>query len=62
MTASSISPGLPVVTDLVTNSRTTGGSGEFPLLLKYRFSTRTIKPYVDAGAIFDTLTVSPRRS
>jgi hypothetical protein len=44
------------LTYLVTNSHTTGGSWEFPLLLKYRFSTRTIKPYMDAGATFDTLT------
>lgn len=40
---------------LLVDSRTTGSSWEFPLLLKYRFATRIIKPYVIAGLAIDTL-------
>lgn len=40
---------------LGTPNRTTGNAWEFPLLVKYRFSTPLIKPYVDAGLAFDTL-------
>jgi hypothetical protein len=40
---------------LLVTSRTTGSSWEFPLLLKYRFATRIIKPYVVAGLAVDTL-------
>ncbi len=42
--------------DVFTSSRTTGNAWEFPLLLKYRFLTPVIKPYVDAGVAWDTLT------
>lgn len=31
-------------------------SWQFPLLAKYRFSTRAIRPYADAGFAFDKLT------
>lgn len=41
--------------DVFTNNRTTGNAWEFPLLAKYRFPTPLIKPYVDAGLAFDTL-------
>ncbi len=34
---------------------TTANSWEFPLLLKYRFPTRIVRPYVDAGVAWDTL-------
>jgi hypothetical protein len=40
---------------LLVTSRTTGGSWEFPLLLKYRFATRITKPYLVAGLAIDTL-------
>jgi opacity protein-like surface antigen len=41
--------------DVFTNNRTTGNAWEFPLLAKYRFATPLVKPYVDAGVAFDTL-------
>ena len=33
-----------------------GGNWEFPLLLKYRFHFPVVRPYVDAGVAWDTLT------
>lgn len=56
--------------DVFTNNQTTGNAWEFPLLVKYRFATPLIKPYIDAGLAFDTLsglkqtvvsTLSPNR-
>lgn len=41
--------------DVFTNNRTTGNAWEFPLLAKYRLPTPLVKPYVDAGVAFDTL-------
>ena len=41
--------------DIFTNNRTTGNAWEFPLLVKYRFPTPMVRPYVDAGIAFDTL-------
>jgi hypothetical protein len=41
--------------DVFTNNRTTGNAWEFPLLVKYRFPTPLVKPFVDAGVAFDTL-------
>jgi len=35
--------------------RTTASSWEFPLLLKYRFKAPVVRPYVDAGIAWDTL-------
>lgn len=35
--------------------RTTANSWEFPILAKYRFPSRIVRPYVDAGVAFDTL-------
>jgi opacity protein-like surface antigen len=56
--------------DVFTNNQTTGNAWEFPLLVKYRVATPLIKPYIDAGLAFDTLsglkqtvvsTVAPNR-
>src|SRR5436309_3388640 len=41
--------------NIFTNNRTTGNAWEFPILAKYRLPTPLIKPYVDAGIAFDTL-------
>jgi opacity protein-like surface antigen len=41
--------------DVLTNNRATGNAWEFPLLVKYRFAAPLVKPYVDAGIAFDTL-------
>jgi opacity protein-like surface antigen len=41
--------------DVLTDNRATGNAWEFPLLVKYRFATPLVKPYVDAGVAFDTL-------
>jgi opacity protein-like surface antigen len=40
---------------IVTSSDTTGNAWEFPLLAKYRFPTKIVHPYVDAGVAWDTL-------
>jgi hypothetical protein len=39
----------------ITTDRTTANSWEFPLLLKYRFPSKIVRPYVDAGVAWDTL-------
>jgi hypothetical protein len=36
-------------------STTTSGAWEFPLLLKYRFPAHIVRPYVEAGYAWDTL-------
>jgi len=41
--------------DVSTNSRTTGNAWEFPLLAKYRFPSKIVRPYVEAGIAWDTL-------
>src|SRR5690348_268038 len=41
--------------DTFSTSRTTGNLWEFPLLLKYRFPTRIVRPYLDAGVAWDSL-------
>ena len=33
-----------------------GSSWEFPLLAKYRFSRRTVQPYIEGGVAWDTMT------
>lgn len=43
------------LTDVAVSSRTSSNAWEFPLLLKYRFPTPIVKPYVDAGVAWDTL-------
>lgn len=42
--------------DTFSTSRTTGNLWEFPLLLKYRLPTRIVRPYLDAGVAWDSLT------
>jgi hypothetical protein len=44
---------VPAGTTLTVNGRT--GAWEFPVLAKYRFPTRIVRPFVDAGAAWDTL-------
>ncbi|MBZ5621362.1 MAG: porin family protein [Acidobacteriia bacterium] len=39
----------------ITIDRTTANAWEFPLLLKYRFPSKVVRPYVDGGVAFDTL-------
>jgi opacity protein-like surface antigen len=41
--------------DVLINSSTTSGAWEFPLLAKYRFPTKVVRPYVAAGVVWDTL-------
>jgi opacity protein-like surface antigen len=40
---------------IVTSSSATGNAWEFPLLAKYRFPTKVVHPYVDAGVAWDKL-------
>ncbi|MBZ5582896.1 MAG: porin family protein [Acidobacteriia bacterium] len=39
-----------------TVANASASSWEFPLLAKYRFPTKVVRPFVDAGFAFDTLT------
>ena len=41
--------------DRYTTDQATANSWEFPVLLKYRFPSRIVRPYVDAGVALDTL-------
>jgi opacity protein-like surface antigen len=41
--------------NVFTNNRTTGNAWEFPILGKYRFPAKIVRPYVEAGVAFDTL-------
>jgi hypothetical protein len=41
--------------DVLLDSSTTSGSWEFPLLAKYHFPTKIVRPYVAAGIAWDTL-------
>jgi opacity protein-like surface antigen len=41
--------------DAYSVSSTTANDFEFPLLAKYRFPMKIVRPYVDAGVAFDTL-------
>jgi opacity protein-like surface antigen len=41
--------------DVFISGSTTGNAWEFPLLAKYRFPSKVIRPYVDAGVAWDTL-------
>lgn len=43
------------ILDVITNNRTTGNAWEFPLLLKYKMGVGMVRPFVDAGVAFDTL-------
>ena len=40
---------------VVVGNSTSGNAWEFPLLAKYRFSTKMVHPFVDAGVAWDTL-------
>jgi opacity protein-like surface antigen len=40
---------------VVTSNSATANAWEFPLLAKYRFPTKMVHPYVDAGVAWDTL-------
>ncbi|HLY20696.1 MAG TPA: outer membrane beta-barrel protein [Bryobacteraceae bacterium] len=42
--------------DVFTTSNTTASNWEFPLLLKYRFHFPVVRPFLDAGVAWDTLT------
>ena len=44
------------VNNAFATSQTTGNNWEFPLLLKYRIPTEVVRPYVDAGIAWNTLT------
>jgi len=48
--------GSGLVNGAFSTSQTTGNLWEFPLLLKYRFPTEVVKPFVDAGIAWNTLT------
>lgn len=41
--------------DVITQSNTTANAWEFPLLAKYRFPTKVVRPFVDAGIAWNTL-------
>ena len=41
--------------DVLTSSSASGNAWEFPVLVKYRFPARIVRPYVDAGVAWDTL-------
>jgi hypothetical protein len=41
--------------DILVNTATTSGAWEFPLLAKYRFPGKVVRPYVAAGVAWDTL-------
>jgi len=41
--------------DVLINSSTTSGAWEFPLLAKYRFPSKLVRPYVEAGFAWNTL-------
>jgi opacity protein-like surface antigen len=40
----------------IINSKTTASAWEFPLLAKYRFPSKVVRPYIDAGVAWNTLT------
>jgi opacity protein-like surface antigen len=41
------------VNGVITFANTTSSAWEFPLLLKYRFPAKVVRPYVDAGVAWD---------
>jgi len=40
---------------ITASASTTGNAWEFPIVAKYRFPTRIVRPYVEAGVAWDTL-------
>lgn len=49
------SSGLSSITSNLTNMDTTAGAWEFPILAKYRFNGKIVRPFVDAGVAWDKL-------
>ena len=43
------------ITSTITNKTTTGSAWEFPLLAKYRFKGKLVRPFVSAGVAWDKL-------
>ena len=43
------------ITTVNTVANTSGNAWEFPLLAKYRFAGKTLRPFLDAGVAWDTL-------
>jgi opacity protein-like surface antigen len=41
--------------DTFASAHTTANAWEFPILAKYRFHTKVVRPFVDTGIAFDTL-------
>jgi outer membrane protein W len=48
--------GAGTLVDILTSTSASAGNWEFPLLLKYRFHFPLVRPYVEAGPAWDTLT------
>jgi len=51
----SSSSGIGNLTSNLTNIDTTSGAWEFPILAKYRFNGKIVRPFVDAGVAWDKL-------
>ena len=51
----SSSSGVSSLTTNITNIDTTSGAWEFPILAKYRFKGKIIRPFVDGGVAWDKL-------
>jgi opacity protein-like surface antigen len=51
----SSSGGIGGITSNLTNMDTTAGAWEFPILAKYRFQGKIVRPFVDAGVVWDKL-------
>ena len=49
------SSGISSITSNLTNMDTTAGAWEFPILAKYRFKGKIVRPFVDAGVAWDKL-------
>jgi hypothetical protein len=49
------SSGVSNLTSNITNIDTTAGAWEFPILAKYRFKGKFVRPFVDAGVAWDKL-------
>jgi Outer membrane protein beta-barrel domain len=44
------------IVDVITTTHTSGSEWEFPLVLKYRFHFPVVRPYVEGGVAWNTLT------
>lgn len=47
--------GITNLVDVVSTTSTAGNDWEFPLVAKYRFPSRIVRPYVEAGVAWSTL-------